>query len=99
MALELEAEIVRDAHKGGWTYVLLPGSKDALGTGKAVKVVGTVDETPVEATLMPFGGGTHMLPLKQAVIRALGKTAGERVGVRVELAASPGSEAVAKERR
>lgn len=81
--IELETTIVREDHKGGWTYVLLPGSKDALGTGKAVRVVGTVDAVPVAATLLPFGGGTHMLPLKQQVVRALGKGGGDRVAVRV----------------
>lgn len=83
VAIELEATIVQDDHTGGWTYVLLPGSKERLGTGKPVRVAGTVDDVPVEATLMPMGGGTHMLPLKQAVMRALGKTGGDRVVVRV----------------
>ncbi|SDS06848.1 DUF1905 domain-containing protein [Agrococcus carbonis] len=81
--IELEAAIVRDAHKGGWTYVLLPGSKEALGTGKPVRVAGAVDHVAVEATLMPFGGGTHMLPLKQSVMAALGKGHGETVAVRI----------------
>lgn len=75
--------VVQDTGKGGWTYVLLPDSKDALGTGKPVRVVGTVDDVPIEATLMPFGGGTHMLPLKKSVMAALGKAEGDRVAVRV----------------
>lgn len=83
MPFEIETTIVRDAHKGGWTYVLLPGSKDALGTGKAVRVEGTVDAVPVQATLLPFGGGTHMLPLKQEIVRSLGKGGGELVAVRI----------------
>lgn len=82
-AIELEATIVKDDHKGGWTYVQLPGSRDALGTGKPVRIAGTVDDVAIEATLMPMGGGAHMLPLKQAVIDALGKGDGDRVMVRV----------------
>jgi Domain of unknown function (DUF1905) len=81
--IEIESTIVRDQHAGGWTYVLLPGSKDALGTGRPVRIAGTVDEVAVEATLMPMGGGTHMLPLKQATVRALGKGDGDRVAVRI----------------
>lgn len=79
----IEATIVRDGHKGGWTYVPLPGSKEAFGTGKAVRVEGTVDDVRIQATLLPLGGGTHMLPLKQAIVRALGKSDGERVAVRL----------------
>ena len=82
-AIELEATIVSDESKGGWTYVLLPGSKEVLGTGKAVRVTGEVDSVPVEATLLPFDGGTHTLPLKRAVIASLAKAAGDRVAVRV----------------
>lgn len=82
-AIAIDATIVRDEHKGGWTYVPLPGSKEALGTGKAVRVAGTVDDIPVQATLLPMGGGTHMLPLKQAIVRALGKGSGEQVAVRL----------------
>ncbi|MGM1029163.1 MAG: DUF1905 domain-containing protein [Actinomycetota bacterium] len=81
--IEIESTITRDEHKGGWTYVLLPGSRDVLGTGRSVRVGGTIDEVAIEATLMPMGGGTHMLPLKQAVVLALGKTAGDRVAVRI----------------
>ncbi|MCH1881654.1 DUF1905 domain-containing protein [Agrococcus sp. ARC_14] len=82
-AIELEATIVRDKQKGGWTYVLLPGSKAVLGTGNPVRVEGSVDSVPIEATLLPFGGGTHMLPLKQAVMRAVGKDDGDLVVVRI----------------
>lgn len=89
-AIELEATIVKDEHKGGWTYVLLPGSKDALGTGRSVRVEGTVDSVAIEATLLPFGGGTHLLPLKQAVMLPLGKRDGDRVAVRIALQEASG---------
>lgn len=81
--IETEATIVVDEHEGGWTYVLLPGSKEAMGVGGAVRVAGTVDAVPIEATLLPFGGGTHMLPLKRAVVAALGKAAGDEIVVRI----------------
>lgn len=81
--IDIESTIVRDRHEGGWTYVLLPGSKEALGTGRPVRVGGTVDGVAIEATLMPMGGGTHMLPLKRAIVLALGKGDGDLVAVRV----------------
>lgn len=81
--IEIESTITRDQQKGGWTYVLLPGSRDVLGTGRPVRIAGTIDEVAVEATLMPMGGGTHMLPLKQAIVRALGKGDGDPVAVRI----------------
>lgn len=82
-AVEIEATIVQDAHKGGWTYVTLPGSNAVFGTGKPLRIAGTVDAVPIEATLMPFGGGAHMLPLKAAIRTALGKGDGERIAVRI----------------
>jgi len=63
-------------------YVTVPRSKDILGTGKAVKVGGTIDDHPFQATLMPSGDGAHWLPLRIASRRAIGKnSAGEPVAV------------------
>jgi len=81
--LTASSTIVVDEHKGGWTYALLPGSRAVLGTGRAVKVRGTVDAVPIEATLMPSGDGAHMLPLRRAIVRALGKAAGDAIAVRL----------------
>ena len=55
--IEIESTITRDAHKGGWTYVLLPGSSEVLGTGRSVRVGGTIDEVAIEATLSYLGIG------------------------------------------
>lgn len=81
--LTATSTIVVDEHEGGWTYALLPGARAVLGTGRAVKVRGTVDAVPIEATLMPFGGGAHMLPLRRGIVRALGKGAGDSIAVRL----------------
>jgi len=67
-----------------------------LGTRRAVKVAGTLDGHPFEATPMPSGKGPHWLPLRAALCKAIGKTrAGEVVAytwgsVPVEAAAQPG---------
>jgi hypothetical protein len=55
------------------TYLALPGSAEALGTRRAVKVAGTLDGRPFTATLMPSGQGPHWLPLKKALCAEIGK--------------------------
>jgi hypothetical protein len=76
------ATIVKEENKGGWTYVLWPDSVAHLGTGKAVKVEGTMDGHPFQATFLPWGDGTHILPIKAALFKALGKQPGDTVEVR-----------------
>ena len=66
------------------TYLELDGSDDVLGTRRAVKVAGTLDGHPFEATLMPSGRGPHWLPLRKSLCDTLGKhDAGEHVDVRL----------------
>lgn len=64
------------------TYVTWPGSAELLGTGRPVKVTGTIDGHEFRATLMPSGQGPHWLPLRAAICRQIGKSAaGEEVVV------------------
>lgn len=64
------------------TYLELPGSDDLLGTRRAVKVAGTLDDQPFAATLMPSGQGPHWLPIRAALAKAVGKSqAGEEITV------------------
>lgn len=67
------------------TYLTVPGSAEYLGTGKAVKVIGTIDGHPFQATLMPSGKGPHWLPLRKALCAAIGKEqAGTEVTVHLQ---------------
>jgi len=67
------------------TYVTVPGSAELLGTRKAVKVTGTIDEQPFAATLMPSGQGPHWLPLTKALCARIGKSdAGDEVTVHLQ---------------
>ena len=83
----LDATFTTPVRKDGAfaTYLELPGSEDLLGTRRAVKVTGTLDGHPFQATLMPSGRGPHWLPLRAALCRTIGKaTAGEPVDVHLQ---------------
>lgn len=67
-----------------WTVVILPDSVELFGTGRAVKIVGTVDGAPVRTAFMPTGHGGHFLPMSAAVRKRIGKGVGDRVTVHLE---------------
>lgn len=75
--------IVKEEAKGGWTYIVWSDSAGFLGTRKAVKVSAKIADHEFNATFLPVGDGTHMLPLSKSVMSAIGKAAGEEVMVEV----------------
>jgi len=81
MLARFNAIIQKSPAKGGWTYVIWPGSAPFFGTRARVKVRATAMDERFESSFMPLGDGNHKLPLTGDLLRRIGKSVGEDVEI------------------
>ena len=67
-----------------WAVITMPNSFEFFGTGKAVKVIAEIDGEEVSTAFMSNGEGMHLMPVKAAVRKKIGKGPGDSVTIHLK---------------
>jgi hypothetical protein len=78
---EFEARLHKGDNPGAWTCVVMDDVPELFGTRGLVKIRGTIDGEPFDGALMAQGDGTHRLPVRAQIRKAIDKEAGDTVRV------------------
>jgi hypothetical protein len=84
MVREFDARLEKGTNRGAWTCVVMDDVPELFGTRGLVKIRGAIDGTPFVGALMAQGDGTHRLPVRAELRKAIGKEAGDAVRVRID---------------
>ena len=84
MVKEFDAQLHKGDSPGAWTCVVMSDVAEMFSTRGLVKIRGAIDGEPFDGALMAQGDGTHRLPVKATLRKAIGKEAGDTVHVRID---------------
>ena len=84
MLREFDARLQKGDNPGAWTCVVMDDAAELFGTRGLVKIRGAIDGEPFDGALMAQGDGTHRLPVKAKLRKAIGKEAGDTVCLRID---------------